>query len=99
MQAMEPTRYVDTRGLDASNPAFTDVVLKGIAEGGGLYVPCELPKVALEDILQLAEMPYWQRAAWVFGTFGVDVPEPRVAELMRRGTFAQGLDAQDRQHN
>ncbi|TLM65274.1 MAG: threonine synthase, partial [Actinobacteria bacterium] len=28
------------------------------------------------------EMPYWQRAAWLFGLFGVDVPGERIVELM-----------------
>jgi len=76
-------RYLDTRDLDDSRPAFSDVVVKGIANGGGLYVPEELPTLALADILALAHLPYWQRAARVFQAFDTDVPAERIDELMR----------------
>ncbi len=43
--------YHDTRGLAADeHPAFTDVVVKGIAPGGGLYVPDSLPTLTLDEI-------------------------------------------------
>jgi threonine synthase len=80
---METTRYRDTRGLDTSRPAFTDAVVKGIAHGGGLYVPESLPVFELEEILTLGDLPYWQRAATIFERFGVDLPGARIAELMR----------------
>ncbi|MBN2822541.1 MAG: threonine synthase [Coriobacteriia bacterium] len=80
---MNITRYRDTRGLDTTRPTFTDAVVKGIAHGGGLYVPEDLPAIELEEILALVDMPYWQRAATIFERFGVDLPGARVAELMR----------------
>lgn len=80
---METTRYRDTRGLDTTRPTFTDAVVKGISHGGGLYVPEQLPSFELEEILALADLPYWQRAATIFERFGVDLPGGRVAELMR----------------
>ena len=78
-----PTRYTDTRGLDSSRPTFSQAVVKGIAPGGGLFVPEELPTFALGEILALSAMPYWQRAATVFERFGVDVAPGRVAALMQ----------------
>jgi len=79
---METTRYRDTRGLDTTRPVFTDAVVKGIAHGGGLYVPETLPTLSLESILGLADLPYPERAARVFGWFGVDVAPERTRELM-----------------
>ena len=84
MCGMTATTYHDTRGLDLDARTFTDIVVRGIAPGGGLYVPDELPSFSLEEILAFSAMPYWQRAAAVFSAFGVDVPEARIAELMQR---------------
>ena len=85
------TRYLDTRGLDDSRPAFSDVVIKGIAAGGGLYVPETLPTLALDEILALAGLPYSERAARVFDAFGVDFSPERVAELMAQ-SFGANFD-------
>ena len=85
--------YLDTRGQDAAGRTFTDVVVRGIAPGGGLYVPETLPTVALEDVLSFAEKPYWRRAATVFEWFGVDVPELRTAELTQLAYGSQWDDA------
>jgi len=74
--------YRDTRGLDLSLPTFTDVVIKGIAPGGGLYVPEILPRLDLDAILQLAALPYAGRAATIFRAFGVDLGHERLDELM-----------------
>jgi threonine synthase len=76
-------RYVDTRGLDGSQPAFTGAVIKGIANGGGLYVPERLPTLSLEEILALSDLPYARRAAAIFERFEVDVPAERIAGLMQ----------------
>ncbi|NTU72329.1 MAG: threonine synthase [Coriobacteriia bacterium] len=79
----ETTTYRDTRGLDSGRPAYTDVVIRGIAPGGGLYVPEELPHLTLAEIVDFAKLPYWQRAASIFSRFRVDLPEDRVDALMQ----------------
>jgi len=83
--------YRDTRGASDARPPFSEVVVKGIAPGGGLFVPERLPKLDLDDILALGEIPYWQRAAYVFGMFGVDIPTNRVAELIREA-YGENFD-------
>ncbi len=80
---MSAMTYIDTRAHDTSGPTFTDVVIKGIAPGGGLFVPRSLPGIALEEILALGSEPYHSRAARVFGLLGVDLPGSRISELMR----------------
>ncbi|MCE5191828.1 MAG: threonine synthase [Actinomycetia bacterium] len=79
---MEARRYRDTRGLDTTRPVFSDAVVKGIARGGGLYVPETLPALELGEILALADEPYPKRAAIIFERFGVDLPAGRIEELM-----------------
>jgi len=86
------TVYRDTRGLDHSRPAFTDVVVEGIAPGGGLFVPDALPQLSLEEILAFSAMPYWRRAAAVFSRFRVDLPAERVDILMQRAYGSQWDD-------
>ncbi len=80
---MKNTLYHDTRGLDPVARTFTEVIVAGIAPGGGLYVPQELPHFTLEEILALEPLPYWQRAATVFSRFGVNLSEDRVEALMQ----------------
>jgi threonine synthase len=79
---MTAIHYRDTRGLDPTPRTFSDVVLKGIADGGGLYVPERLPVMGLKTILDLASLPYHQRAFEVFRLLSVDVPEERTAHLL-----------------
>ncbi len=78
------TVYRDTRGLETARPTFTDVIVKGIAPGGGLYVPEALPNLSLEEIIAFSTMPYWRRAAAIFSRFRVDLPAERIDMLMQR---------------
>lgn len=80
---MKTTTYHDTRGLDTDHRSFREVIIAGLATGGGLYVPDELPQFSLEEILGFESLEYWQRAATVFARFGVDVDAERVDELMQ----------------
>ena len=75
-------RYIDTRGRCAAPVTFTEAVVKGLAEGGGLFVPETLPKLNLESILSLAEIPYAKRAAFIYRSFGIDLPVAKIDELI-----------------
>lgn len=84
-------RYRDTRGLDTRRPVFSEVVVKGIADGGGLYVPETLPSIDLERIQGLSRLPYRERAAALFGLFGVDMPREKVSALMKKA-YGENFD-------
>ncbi|HEX9092760.1 MAG TPA: threonine synthase [Coriobacteriia bacterium] len=84
MAAMEAVFYRDTRGLDATPRTFTETVVKGIAPGGGLYVPERLPPLTVPEIVALADLPYAKRAARIYTLFGVDVHPEQVEALMER---------------
>lgn len=50
-------KYVSTRG-EAPVLAFDDVLLAGLAEDGGLYVPQEWPQFSAADLAAMAGMSY-----------------------------------------
>ena len=70
--------FIDTRGNVAEPLTFCEA----IAPGGGLFVPQEIPALPLDEICGLAELPYAERAARVYGAFGIDVPSADVDALM-----------------
>mgnify|MGYP000902145106 FL=1 len=76
--------YVDTRSLLPIPQPFTEVVLRGIAPGGGLFVPDRIPELGLAQIEALPSMPYWQRAAEIYWLFEMDISATKVASVARR---------------
>ncbi|MDO4290907.1 MAG: threonine synthase [Eggerthellaceae bacterium] len=76
--------YVDTRGRCEAPVPFTRAVIDGLATGGGLYVPQELPSFTVDQIVGLAQLPYAQRAAAIYKAFNIDLPDEKIDELMAR---------------
>ena len=67
-------RYISTRGRAASRD-FADVLLAGLAEDGGLFVPETWPHLAPADWRALRGLPYAELAARVMQPFiGEAVP-------------------------
>src|SRR5574340_1089959 len=93
MQPMHEITYTDSRDLDHTRPTFSQVVVRGIAPGGGLYIPEALPTLTLPEILAMSEWPYWRRAAAVFSRFGVDLSADRIDSLMQQAYGEQWDDA------
>jgi threonine synthase len=61
-------KYVSTRG-EAPVLAFDDVLLAGLAEDGGLYVPQEWPQFSADELLSMAGLSYAQIAYRVIRPF------------------------------
>ena len=76
--------YVDTRGAVKQPVAFTKAVVEGLAPGGGLFVPERIPTLSLEEICELAELPYAQRAAHVYGAFESDLTDAQLEHITRK---------------
>ena len=76
--------YLDTRGTGGEPISFTKAVVNGLAPGGGLYVPEQLPSLSIDDIAALAELPYAQRAAAIYRAFNIDLADEVIDELMER---------------
>lgn len=79
---MTHTLYTDTRGLHGTPLPFTEAVVCGLADGGGLFVPEKLPHLDIDEIIELAELPYAMQAAKIYELFGVDLPSDTIASLM-----------------
>ena len=86
--------YIDTRGKTESAIPFTQAVVNGLADGGGLYVPQEIPHLDVEEIVALADMPYAKRAAAVYRAFGIDLDADQIDQLMEQ---AYGSNFDDEQ--
>jgi threonine synthase len=76
--------YTDTRGFTSERFTFTQAIIKGIAEGGGLFVPRVMPHFTLDEIVALGEISYAARAAAIYKRFGVDLPSPVIDDLMAK---------------
>ena len=73
--------YVDTRGAVEQPVPFTKAVVEGLAPGGGLFVPERIPSLSLDEICGLAELPYAQRAARVYGSFDGDLTSEQLERI------------------
>ncbi len=84
-------RYIDTRGACDKPATFTEAVIRGLAAGGGLYVPETIPELTLNEICAISEMPYALRAAYIYKKFNVDLPDSVVDTLMDQ-TYGENFD-------
>ena len=78
---MGTNRYIDTRGAVDRPVAFTEAVVDGLAPGGGLFVPESVPELSLDDICDLASLPYAQRAARIYSAFDVDLTDDQLERI------------------
>ena len=86
--------FVDTRGNVEAPYSFCEAIVQGIAPGGGLFVPQDVPALTLDQICGLADYPYAERAARVYDAFGIDVDPADVLALMR-GAYGDQWDTAD----
>ncbi|MEM7619402.1 MAG: threonine synthase [Pseudomonadota bacterium] len=75
-------KYVSTRGT-APELEFEDVLLAGLAEDGGLYVPENWPKLSQDTIKAFASKPYTEVAFDIMVPFiGSDLDEATFREVI-----------------
>ena len=87
-------RYVDTRGVVEEPVEFTRAVVEGLAPGGGLFVPEQVPELSLDEICGLAEVPYAERAARVYRAFEPDLSDEQLAAITA-GAYGDNFDTAD----
>lgn len=91
---MTHNRYIDTRG-NVKNPiSFTEALVKGLAQGGGLFVPQALPSFSLDEIVALADVAYAQRAAKIYQAFDTDLDDETIDRLMK-ATYGDAFDTEE----
>ena len=77
-------RYISTRG-GVEPKSFEDVVLTGLAEDGGLFVPEQMPKFSVEEIASWSELSYEELALKVITPFvGGSIPEQDLRGLIKK---------------
>ncbi|MCL2606365.1 MAG: threonine synthase, partial [Coriobacteriia bacterium] len=78
-------KFIDTRGLDSSRPSFSEVLLRGIADGGGLYLPETLPHFAdFEQLDALRSSNYAERGAYIYNAFNIDIEANDTLRMMQK---------------
>jgi len=80
-------RYISTRG-QAPVRDFAGVLLAGLAEDGGLYMPEAWPRLSPADLRSLRGLPYHELAARVLAPFvGASIPFA-ILQAMCRDAYA-----------
>ena len=91
---MSTNRYIDTRGQCTNPVTFTEAVVQGLADGGGLFVPENLPHFSLEEILSLSNLTYAERAASIYRAFNIDIDDKTISTLMEKA-YGDQFDSED----
>ena len=55
-----------------------EAIAQGISKDGGLFVPSEIPKLSLEEIISLGDMSYPERAAFIFSKYLTDFTDTEI---------------------
>jgi threonine synthase len=77
-------KYISTRGKAASLN-FEDVILTGLADDGGLYVPETIPEFSKDEIASWASLDYRELALKIMTPFvGDEIPEADLKDLIDR---------------
>ncbi|MEA3362514.1 MAG: threonine synthase [Thermodesulfobacteriota bacterium] len=76
-------KYCSTRGK-VRGLSFTDAVMMGLADDGGLLLPEAIPKLSPNDLQQLSKLPYPELAFQVISRYATDIPESDLKELIDR---------------
>lgn len=74
-------QYISTRG--GSLGSYSDVLLEGLAPGGGLAVPEQLPRIEAADLRRWRRLGYADLAAEVIGLFAGDIEPDELSRLCR----------------
>jgi threonine synthase len=80
-------RYISTRGQAAPRD-FAGVLLAGLAEDGGLFVPARWPRLAADDWRALRGLPYADLAAHLIGLFAAPSIDGDTLRRLCRDAYA-----------
>lgn len=76
-------KYRSTRG-DKKRYSFSEVILKGIAQDGGLFVPEKIPKFTLKQLKILSKSSYQERALFILNIFQLDFSEKEIINIIHK---------------
>ena len=76
-------RYVSTRGGGLSK-TFSAILLEGLAEDGGLFIPEAYPTILLPELKAMRAMSYPQLAFTLLSKFADDIPSAELEAMVAR---------------
>lgn len=85
--------YKSTRG-DKKIYSFSEAVLKGIADDGGLFVPEKIPLLTFEDLKSLSGKSYQEKAFFLLNLFEPDLPKYIVRKMVLKA-YSKNFDDKD----
>ena len=81
-------QYVSTRG-HAAAPSFSEILLRGLAPDGGLYLPLSYPQVTSVELDAWRTLSYAELAYEVLRKFSTDIPADDLRALTAKTYTAQ----------
>ncbi|RLB69654.1 MAG: threonine synthase [Deltaproteobacteria bacterium] len=76
-------KYCSTRGK-VQGLSFSEAVMMGLADDGGLLLPEEIPVLSKSELNKLSDLPYPELAFQIISRFATDIPEPDLKGLIDR---------------
>ena len=76
-------KYISTRG-GSPLKSFSEVLLAGLAEDGGLYVPQEYPHISADTLDKWRDLSYPELAFEIMRLFIDDIHEPVIRFLVEK---------------
>ncbi len=75
--------YISTRGQVSAIP-FSEAVLMGLADDGGLLLPAEIPRLSSGDLAALEKLDYPELAFQIMARFATDLPAAVLKDLIEK---------------
>lgn len=86
-------RYKSTRG-DNKLYTFSQAILKGIAEDGGLLVPEKIPHLTLNQLTKLTKKSYQERACFILNLFQTGLAKSLIKSIVNQA-YSVNFDTPD----
>ncbi len=86
-------KYVSTRGGD-SPKSFSAILLEGLAQDGGLFLPERYPHILLPELKAMRSMSYAELAFAILSKFADDVPGADLKAMIDR-TYTKAIFGSD----
>ena len=64
-------KYLSTRD-SKKNLSYNQILLEGLSEDGGLFVPEKLPKFSFSELLEMSKLDYYELASKIINKFSGD---------------------------
>jgi threonine synthase len=80
-------KYISTRDMNKSVYSFTDVLMRGLADDGGLFVPECYPKLSLSQLESLSKKSYSDLAYDIMSLFISDSIDSDILKTILKDTY------------